>query len=107
VPFSDWCEEHEETIGDNSLTVLTGIADNLEIGRDATALCVPTHYASEERIATLLDRLGKPASASFIRQKLPQGSRIRSGDLGEILATEYVAEKTVFTVPIKRLRGQL
>ena len=28
---------------------------------------------------------------------------IRSGDLDEILAAEYIAERTPFTVPIKRL----
>ncbi len=28
----------------------------------------------------------------------------RSGDLGEILATEYITEKTPYAVPIKRLR---
>jgi hypothetical protein len=103
-PFADWCEEEEEAVGDHGLRVLTGIPANLHIGRDATAQVVPTHYASEERIANLLERLGKPASADFIRQKIPEGPRIRSGDLGEILATEYVAEQTVYTVPIKRLR---
>jgi hypothetical protein len=104
VPFADWCEQQEEAVGDHNLTVLTSLAAGREVGRDATALCVPTHYASEERIADLLQRLGKMASAAFIKQKLPEGSRIRSGDLGEILATEYVAEKMTFTLPIKRLR---
>jgi hypothetical protein len=72
--------------------------------RLATAQIMSTHYASEERIAALLERLGKNASAQCIREKLPQGPRIRSGDLGEILATEFIAEQSVYTVPIKRLR---
>jgi hypothetical protein len=103
-PFADWCEETEEAVGGHTLRVLTGVAASLAIAVDTTASVVPTHYASEERIAELLERLGKPASAQYIRNKLPEGPRIRSGDLGEILATEYVAEQTSFTVPIKRLR---
>jgi hypothetical protein len=104
VPFSDWCDESEQTVGNHQLCLLTAMAAQLNAGRDAVALAVPTNYASEERIADLLDRLGKPASASFIRQKLPVGPQIRSGDLGEILATEYVAEQAVYAVPIRRLR---
>jgi hypothetical protein len=103
-PFADWCEETEEAVGDHSLKVLTGVTANLAHAIEATAAVIPTHYASEERIAELLARLGKPASALYIQNKLPEGSRIRSGDLGEILATEYVSEHTSFTVPIKRLR---
>jgi hypothetical protein len=103
-PFEDWCQADEEAVGDHRLKVLTGIAANLAVARDATAQILPTHYASEEHIAALLQRLGKPASASYIRNKLPEGPRIRSGDLGEILATEYVAEQAEFSVPIKRLR---
>jgi Cap4 SAVED domain len=103
-PFADWCEEAEEVVGNHKLKELTGVAENLTLAVEAIAAVVPTHYSSEERIIGLLDRLGKPASAQFIRNKLPEGPRIRSGDLGEILATEYVAEQTSFTVPIKRLR---
>jgi len=39
-----------------------------------------------------------------VRQKLPESKAIRSGDLGEILATEYIAESTPYEVPIKGLR---
>lgn len=104
MPFGGWCEENEEDVGGHKLTVFTGITGRLASGRDAIAARISTHYASEERIASLLERLGKGASAAFIRNKLPQGKKIRSGDLGEIFATEYVTESTVYTVPIKRLR---
>lgn len=104
MPFSDWCDVAEEDIGAHSLTTLAARLADLEAGCEATALCVPTHYASEERIADLLRRLGKEAAATFIEQKLPESSRIRSGDLGEILATEFISERLIFTVPIKRLR---
>jgi hypothetical protein len=98
------CDENEQPVGDHQLCLLTARAAQLNIGLGATAIVVPTHYASEERIADLLDRLGKPASATFIRDMLPVGKKIRSGDLGEILATEYVSESTIYSVPIRRLR---
>ncbi len=103
-PLADWCNETDEPIGNHTLTLLTGVPANLHIGRDTVAAIVPTHYASEESIADKLQRLGKPAAAQFIRTKLPESLQIRSGDLGEILATEYIAERTTFAVPIKRLR---
>ena len=54
--------------------------------------------------ARILERFGKTAAATLIREKLPDAKSIRSGDLGEILATEYITEHTSYTVPIKRLR---
>jgi hypothetical protein len=39
-----------------------------------------------------------------LREKLPQTPKIRSGDLGEILATQYIDERTAYKAPIKRLR---
>jgi hypothetical protein len=65
---------------------------------------VPTHYAAEERVADILRRLGKPAAAQFVEGKLPTSKSIRSGDLGEILATEWIASRGDYHVPINRLR---
>lgn len=104
MPFSDWFDEAKHDVGTNTLALLTSRAADLDAARDALAVVVPTHYASEERMADLLQKLGKPASAQFIRGALPQGKRIRSGDLGEILASEYANENTVYSLPIKRLR---
>jgi hypothetical protein len=103
-PLADWCNETDEAVGNHTLTILKGVQASLHIGRNAVAALVPSHYASEESIADKLQRLGKPAAAQFIRTKLPESLQIRSGDLGEILATEYIAERTTFAVPIKRLR---
>jgi hypothetical protein len=104
LPFSDWCDDEEEEIGNHQLCLLVARTAETDVGRDAMARAVPANYASEERVADLLARLGKPASAAFIRQKLPEGPQIRSGDLGEILSTEYVAEQGVYSIPIRRLR---
>jgi hypothetical protein len=62
------------------------------------------HFAAEERIATILRRLGKPEAAKFVEGILPTSKSIRSGDLGEILATEWIAAQSGYEVAIKRLR---
>src|SRR5688572_14692475 len=52
----------------------------------------------------ILERLGYRLSAAVVRNRLPTSKRIRSGDVGEVLATDYVLQKTPFRVPLKRLR---
>jgi hypothetical protein len=54
--------------------------------------------------AELLARLGFTRSANVVREALPTSKKIRSGDLAEIMATEYLIHNTEFTVPVKRLR---
>ena len=84
---------------------MTGQAANIATGIQATAAIVPAHYASEEQVARALARLGKPAAAALIEGKLPTTKQIRSGDLGEIYATEWIdAHSGGYRAPIKRLR---
>lgn len=105
VQFNDWCLSADEPVGNHSLQVMTGQAANLPTGVQATAAIVPGHYASEAQVARALERLGKPASAALIQGKLPTTKAIRSGDLGEILATEWIyAHSGGYRAPIKRLR---
>jgi hypothetical protein len=104
IQFLAWCDAQQSHVSGHSLTVLRGRTADLAIGRDAIAALVPGHYASDEHIARVLEKLGRKAAADFVRQKLPTSKTMRSGDLGEILATEYIAEQTDYSVPIKRLR---
>ena len=77
----------------------------LDVGIKAAAAVVPGHYASEERVAHALRRLGKQGAAKLIEEKLPTTKQIRSGDLGEIFATEWIdAYSGGYRAPIKRLR---
>lgn len=47
---------------------------------------------------------GYKKAAKIIENRLPTRKKIRSGDLGEILASEYVQQKTTYRIPIRRLR---
>lgn len=103
--FDDWCVCADEPVGNHFRRVLTGQAANRQIGIEATASIVPGHYASEERIARALARLGKQAASELIEGKLPTTKQIRSGDLGEIYATEWIdTQSGGFRAMIKRLR---
>jgi hypothetical protein len=103
--FSDWCLSIDEPVGNHFRRVMTAQAASLPTGIQATAAIVPAHYASEEQVARALARLGKPAAAALIQGKLPTTKAIRSGDLGEIYATEWIdAHSGGYRAPIKRLR---
>ncbi|RUX32615.1 DUF1837 domain-containing protein [Mesorhizobium sp. M7A.F.Ca.US.011.01.1.1] len=104
VQFNDWCDTADSNIGVHALRLMSGDPVRLNAGITATAAIIPTHYAAEERVAGILRRLGKPAAAQFVEGKLPTSKSIRSGDLGEIMATEWIAAQGGYQVPIKRLR---
>lgn len=105
VQFNDWCNEVALVVDNHNLNILTGDPDNLAVGIQTTAAVVPSHYSSEEKIARALARLGKPAAAELIQELLPTTKNIRSGDLGEIYATEWIDERSGgYRSPIKRLR---
>lgn len=82
------------------LTILTERPDARD--RVMATLCalVRDHLIGAE----VLERLGFQRAAAETRRQLPTSKRIRSGDLAEILATEYVRGRTEFTVALKRLR---
>lgn len=103
--FNDWCMSVDGPVGPHRRRVMTAQAANLATGIQATAAIVPAHYASEEHLARVFARLGKPKAAALILAKLPTTKQIRSGDLGEIYATEWIdAHSGGYRAPIKRLR---
>ena len=104
VQFNDWCDATDTPLGNHHVRVMTGRAAHAARGIQLTASAVPAHYAAEERLAAALARLGKPAAAKLVTDLLPQTPQIRSGDLGEIYATEWIDAHSGYRAPIKRLR---
>ena len=102
--YDNWCRRQPEVHGNKTLWRLV----EGERGRTFALRELPgrvlNHYVSHEEIATLLDALQFPEVAFCIRQLLPAKAIGRSGDLGEILAVEFVEEVLDYTVPIRRLR---
>lgn len=104
VQFNDWCDSADTPLGNHHVWVMTGRPADAATGIQVTATAVPAHYAAEERIAAALARLGKATAAQMITDLLPQTPQIRSGDLGEIYATEWIDAHSGYRAPIKRLR---
>lgn len=71
---------------------------------DDLAETIRSHYDRLERIAEDVERLGFKVAATILSEAMPQTDKARSGDLGEILATELVEEEIGLRVPVRRLR---
>lgn len=63
-----------------------------------------SHYVAPEVTAMRLEELGAPKTAELLKEHLPTTKTARSGDLGEILATEFTERRLGFSVPVRRLR---
>ena len=72
--------------------------------RDDLTKTIRSHYDRLERIAEDVERLGYKLAAGILSEAMPQTAKGRSGDLGEILATELVEEEIGLRVPVRRLR---
>lgn len=72
--------------------------------KDALIGLLPDYYVDPQSIAGTLARLGKPAAAQKLLTKIPEVKNIRSGDIGEVLASDYIEESLGYNVPIRKLR---
>lgn len=102
--FDDWCETTESKSGKHHIRLLSEKKAGRLSALKTLKEIIPNHYFNPELVEARLQRLGWEKSARAIRKAYPKTKRARSGDLGEILATEYVDRKMIFRVPIYRLR---
>lgn len=102
--FATWCSTKKDKQGAHDVVVLAGIDGKRQIGIDHCAAAIPGHYGNPAFAAKLLAKLGRKKAAGHLENQLPTSKQLRSGDLGEIIATHYVAESTGYTHFIKRLR---
>ena len=77
-------------------------------GRDAVSdrliERIRSHYDDLEHIADDVARVGFSGAAKIFRERLPKSTGKRSGEMGEILATEFAEFQTGFRIPVRRLR---
>ena len=100
--FGRWCEPARVTsVGSHTIGLLVSRDDSA--GIDAVAAHLPGCYATSDALARIADRFGKPKVSEFLRGKFPQSQRARSGDLGEVFASAYLAEDFGFVVGPSRL----
>jgi HamA len=105
VMFEEWCDiNEEEQSRRKTLCRLTEKADGREAVMADLVDTVRSHYDNLEQIAADVERLGFPGASAILRERLPQTRRARSGEIGEILATEFIESHTEFHVSVRRLR---
>lgn len=102
--FANWCDAEQAGEETRRLTKLR----ERQGGRVAVAAqlseTIRSHYDDVGRIAQDIVDLGYPQAAAILAERMPRSVRARSGELGEILATEFVEESTSYRVPVRRLR---
>lgn len=102
--FADWCRCERTDTGPKHLLKFTEKPD----GRVAITASLPSivrsHYDDARRIAEDIADLGFSKAAAILAERMPRSKKARSGELGEILATELVEESLGYRVPVRRLR---
>jgi hypothetical protein len=102
--FETWCDSAEEADARKHFWTLSEKKGGRDRIRKELAKTMRSHYDWLERIADDIDRLGYKAASTILGAEVPKSPRARSGELGEILATELVEEKVGLRVPVRRLR---
>jgi hypothetical protein len=99
--FKQWMQEQKPLPKVGNVLLLREHAGRTADIRKAIELAALDHLANLE----VIERMGGTEEAkAFIRNKLSSRKSVESGDLGEILASEYIDQCTDYRVPIKRLR---
>jgi hypothetical protein len=102
--FDNWCEGTDEGTNRKRLWKLVERTNGRDAIRGELGQTVRSHYDRLDRIADDVQALGYTGAAEILRELLPRTRKARSGDLGEILASELVEERMDFNIPVRRMR---
>jgi hypothetical protein len=102
--FDTWCESDRNESNGKHLWKLSEKQSGRSQVEEHLYVTVRAHYDRIDRIAEDVEQLGFAIAATTLRERLPRTKKARSGDLGEILASELVEEEMGFDVPIRRMR---
>jgi len=97
--FKDWLEVTTSTSKD--VPLYTERKNARAAGLTELGKLVGDHFVGEKAV---LKMGGYKKAARTILNSLPTSKRTQSGDLGELIATEYVDTQTSFRVPLRKLR---
>lgn len=103
-PFRRWLKIEKSDIGHHSLRVITEHDGSRSSILDELRELVRGHYVDPKLTAKRIASLGASKTAALLRAHVPTGKKARSGDLGEVLATELAEQELKYDVPIRRLR---
>ena len=103
-PFREWLQCSQSTVGRHSLRVITERDASRSAVLDELRELVRGHYVDPKLTARRIASLGAPKTAALMREHVPTRMNARSGDLGEVLATEVAEQELQYEVPIRRLQ---
>jgi hypothetical protein len=99
-----WLQGNTTDVGQHSMMILSecpGSRSCLAVELQET---FRDHYMSPEMWSKRIEDLGAPETSEILKELLPKTKQARSGDTGEILATEIAEKRLRYEVPIRRLR---
>jgi len=96
---TDWLERVRSTATD--VPLYKELPNCRSAGIKELGKLLVDHFVGDEIVLKIG---GYPKAAKTILHSLPATKRTQSGDLGELIATEYVDTETSFRVPIRKLR---
>jgi hypothetical protein len=102
--FADWCQCALTKAGRKRLLKYEEKAGGRAVISTTLPKVMRSHYDDADRIADDAKQLGYQKAAALLGERMPRSLRARSGELGEILATELVEESLGYKIPIRRLR---
>jgi hypothetical protein len=102
--YAPWCERNVDEENSKQLWQLTELAGGRAAVEAVLTARIRSHYDNLDQIAEDVRLLGYPDAATILSERMPRSARARSGELGEILATELAEEYLEFNIPVRRLR---
>jgi len=97
--FDDWFSTQHYASG--RISILKEQDGGRDVIHDRLVDVIADHLIGLEVIK---DMGGFQEAVNVLKSRLPASKTARSGDFGEILATEYIDARMEYEVPIKRLR---
>lgn len=94
----------EESKLNNNFKILTLKSEEFDNIKSSLIGVLSDYYVDPQSIADTLSRLGKEAASKKLLEKIPEAKNIRSGDIGEVLASDFIEESLGYNVPIRKLR---
>ncbi len=102
--FTRWLTVQTTEVRQHKLQILTETAGQREQVLGELCEIIRGHYLDPEITTKRLAELGAPKTAMLFKEQISKGKRARSGEIGEIFATEVARRLLGFKVPINRLR---
>jgi len=119
--FDIWMSINVVNVGEHTLMICKENRDSIDDIIEEFRNVMRSHYVAPEITAKRVAELGASKTAELLKEHLPTTKahsadpvdvlkaqsalkKARSGDFGEILATELTERKLGFNVPVRRLR---